>query len=177
MTTSRHDGIPMRIVRRSNPTAFTLVELILVLAILTLVVAMIAPSLRGFSTGRTHRNMANTILALTRYARTQAIAEGRTYRLNFDASDKELWLTYEDGSTFRAPGNDFGEHMAVSEGLQMQSDVAAKQDGNRYVEFHPSGRTDPARVRVTNRMGETIEIACLSPTESFRILTAEEMTK
>ena len=164
--------------RASGFQAFTLVELVLVLAILTLVVAMIAPSLRGFSSGRTHKHMATTVLAMTKYARTQAIAEGRVYRLNVDNEDKSLWLTCESGSTFVAPGNLFNQQVEVSEGLQMQTDIQQKSDGGgRYVEFRPSGRTDSAHIRLTNRDGEVIEIASLSPTEPFRILAPEEVTK
>jgi type II secretion system protein H len=162
---------------RGSKSAFTLVELLLVLAILTLVVATIAPSLRGFASGRTHKHMANTVLAMTKYARTQAIAEGRVYRLNVDNQDKALWLTCESGSTFVAPGNLFTQQIEVSEGLRMQADIAAKADGGRYIEFRPGGRTDAAHIRLTNRDGEVIEIASHSPTEAFRILSPEELAR
>ena len=71
---------------RHRPTqpGFTLIELLLVLAIIAIVVAIVGPQLRGFTTGRTTSNTATMLLAMTHYARTQAVTQGETYRLNYD---------------------------------------------------------------------------------------------
>jgi Tfp pilus assembly protein FimT len=54
----------------------TLLELILVMVILSTVLAMAAPSLRGFFASRRTQDTAAQILALTQLARSQAICEG-----------------------------------------------------------------------------------------------------
>src|SRR5947207_6133930 len=62
---------------------FTLLELVVVMLILTVMLAMVAPSLSGFGRGRQAEQAAANILALSRWAREQAISDGRVYRLNF----------------------------------------------------------------------------------------------
>jgi hypothetical protein len=44
------------------------------------------------------------------------------------------------------------------------------------IDFYPDGRCDMATIRLTdlNSSGETLVIACLSPAEPFRVVTAAE---
>jgi type II secretion system protein H len=72
---------------------FTLLELIVVMVILATVLALAGPSLRGFFGSRQLPDTAAQILALTQFARSQAISEGIIYRLNFNTSKREYWLT------------------------------------------------------------------------------------
>lgn len=153
---------------RINRSGFTLLELVLVLAILTLVVAMIAPSLQGFAAGRSGRNLATNLLSLTRYARTQAISEGRVYRLNIDPAGRKAWLTAESGATFAAPENDYGREVEVPESSTLTTDLRAT-DAGVFVQFYPGGRCDVASFQITDRFGETISLASESPTQMYRI--------
>jgi Tfp pilus assembly protein FimT len=150
-------------------------ELILVLAILTVVVALIAPSLRWFGIGRTSNDTATRLVSLAHYARDQAIAEARPYRLNFDPEGHAYWLTMEEGGVFQPAANDYGLRFELPEGLQMDLDVPQAADG-QYITFNPNGRTQSAHIRLTNKVGGRLEIACLSATEQFHILRPEEMT-
>ena len=56
--------------------AFTLIELILVMALLTIVLAVSAPALSRFFHSRTLDSEARRFLALTRYAQSRAVSEG-----------------------------------------------------------------------------------------------------
>jgi type II secretory pathway pseudopilin PulG len=104
----------------SKTSAFTLLELILVMAILTLVMAEIAPSLRGFGVSRSSSDTANLIVTLANYARTQSAAEGRVYRLNFDQNAGQMWLTVSDDGVFDSPtASDWGKKFDVAPGLKM----------------------------------------------------------
>lgn len=75
--------------RTSNSTStragFTLVELILVMAILIVVLAVAAPSLQGFFHGRHLNSEAQRLLALTRYGQSRAVSEGIPMVLWIDA--------------------------------------------------------------------------------------------
>jgi type II secretion system protein H len=157
----------------SRASGFTLLEIILVMTILVLVVSMLAPSLRGFGIGRSTDNTARQLVSLAKYARSQAISEGRRYRLNFDAQNNAFWLTAESGSAFAAPNNDFGRRIEAPEGVFIQTDLTQQPDGV-FVEFRPTGRTDAAHVSLTDKLGNTIQVACDSPTEMFRIVPAGE---
>ena len=70
--------------------------------ILSTVLAMAAPSLRGFFTSRRLDDAAAQILALTQFARSQAISEGIVYRLNFDTRDRTYWLTAQKAGVFES---------------------------------------------------------------------------
>ncbi len=61
---------------RSVRGAFTLIELILVMALLSVVLMVIAPSLGNFFRGRTLDSEARRLLTLTRYGKSRAISEG-----------------------------------------------------------------------------------------------------
>jgi prepilin-type N-terminal cleavage/methylation domain-containing protein len=50
-----------------------------------------------------------------------------------------------------------------------------RTDTQPYVEFQPSGRTDTALVKLTDRLGNVIEVSCASATETFRILQPGEL--
>src|SRR3954468_14738547 len=94
--------------RRSEPRGFTLLELILVLVIMSIALAMAAPSLKGWSRGGKLRDAGEQFLALTRYALAQSAAESRVYRLNVDVQGGRYWLTAADGAAFANLGNEFG---------------------------------------------------------------------
>jgi type II secretion system protein H len=179
---------------RNQSRAFTLIELIMVMVIMTIVVGLIAPSLRGFAMGRRTYNTASTILSLTQYAHSQAISEGRIYRLNFDTSARAFWLTADNAGTFSAPNNDYGQRFTTETNATLQVNITPRviplnqQDAlaqgptrsrnvqvEPYIEFQPSGRADPAKIYLRDNLGTTIEIACESATEQFRIVPAAEM--
>ena len=79
----------------ATKSAFTLIELILVLVLLAVVIAISAPSLSRFFRGRSLDSEARRLLALTRHAQSRAVSEGvpmvlwletkqHTYGLNAD---------------------------------------------------------------------------------------------
>lgn len=162
--------------RPSKSSGFTLLELILVLLVLAVIAAVVAPSLRGFTIGRSKSDAATQLIALTGYARTQAISEGRVYRLNFDPSGRSFWLTAQNGGAFQRLSSDYGQPYVLPEGVsRLQTDLPAQADG-QFVEFSSSGRTDPPiQIRLTDRGGAMIVVALSSPTELFRILKPEEI--
>ncbi|MDK2971066.1 MAG: hypothetical protein PWP23_821 [Candidatus Sumerlaeota bacterium] len=69
---------------------FTLMELMVVLALLSVIAALVAPQLRGFVTGRASTEECRRFAALTEYAREHAI--GNAVRV-------ALWVD-EDGDSY-----------------------------------------------------------------------------
>jgi prepilin-type N-terminal cleavage/methylation domain-containing protein len=170
--------------KTSAPIAagFTLVELLLVMAIITIMVAIAAPKLAGFAIGRKTNYAAVQIVALAKYARTQAVNEGRSYRLNFDPSSSPpaVWLTVQEaGQQFGTPTSSWGNRVELADGITMRTDITAQPPNGTYIEFHPDGRTGdgPVHVWISDRDGRVVEMACLSPTELFRVLEPNEMTQ
>ncbi|MDB4966667.1 MAG: hypothetical protein JWN44_2356, partial [Myxococcales bacterium] len=66
--------------RRTAPQsrpAFTLLELVLVMLVITIAIAVVAPTLRGWSRGSHLRDTAEQFVTLTRLARTQAASSAQ----------------------------------------------------------------------------------------------------
>ncbi len=76
-------------------TGFTLIELILVMALLTIVISLTAPSLSRFFHGRTLESEARRLLALTRSGQSRAVSEGLPVDLWVDAARGEFGLEAE----------------------------------------------------------------------------------
>ena len=68
---------------------FTLIELILVMALLTIVISLTAPKLSRFFHGRTLDSEARRLLALTRSGQSRAVSEG---------VPMDLWVDAEQGT-------------------------------------------------------------------------------
>jgi type II secretion system protein H len=76
-------------------SAFTLIELILVMALLTIVISLTAPSLSHFFRGRTLDSEARRLLALTRSGQSRAVSEGMPIDLWVDAAEGAFGLEAE----------------------------------------------------------------------------------
>lgn len=157
-----------------NARAFTLLELLLVMVILAIAALVAAPALSTFGKGRGAGNCAEQIVSLTRWARTQAITRGVTYRFNLDPSSRTYWLsTVADNGTVAPLNEEFGRVFTAPDGITLDWNAPMQQDG-QYIQFRPTGRTDPATIRVTDSRGKFIEITCYSPAELFHVVTDAE---
>jgi prepilin-type N-terminal cleavage/methylation domain-containing protein len=152
---------------------FTLLELILVMLILSTVLAMAAPSLRGFFGSRQSQDAAAQILALTQFARSQAISEGVIYRLNFDTKDRVYWLTAWKSGLFKELETEFGQVFTLPRDMIMELEDADKEDGEPFIEFTPQGTVTAATIRLIDRGGRGLEVTCPTVTESFSIVESE----
>src|SRR5438093_10887720 len=92
-------GTAQRHVSRGT-RAFTLLELVLVMVIACLALALVAPSLSAWGHGAQLRDLADQFVSLTRLARSRAVADGLTYRINIDAKSGTYQLTVQSGANF-----------------------------------------------------------------------------
>lgn len=86
-----------------SPQAFTLIELILVMAVLTIAVALITPVLSRFFGGRSVDSEVNRFVALTRYGQSRAVSEGVPMMLWIDVRNGSYGLKQEPGYTENDP--------------------------------------------------------------------------
>lgn len=156
-------------------SGFTLLELVLVMVVICTILAMAAPSLRGFFASRETSDAAAQIVALTHLARSQAITEGRLYRLNLDVRNKTYWLTVQEQGGFRRLYNDFGRIFSLPKDTIIELDNISKYASDGHIDFTPQGQTQPGTIRLINRRGEVFEIICFSPTELFRVVVPEKI--
>ncbi len=69
---------------------FSLLEIVVVLVLLSLCIALIAPSLSRFSTSIELKAAAKKVAAILRYSRSEAINKGKVYQVIFDANLMEV---------------------------------------------------------------------------------------
>jgi type II secretion system protein H len=148
--------------------AFTLLELVLVMLVLTLITGLVVPALRNFSRGRNLGYAATQITAMANYAHTQAISQGKPYRLNLDVNNGTYWLTARTYDVFEDVRNEPGGVRSLPDEVRMECDLTPQQDG-LYVEFRPNGRCDPGTLRLRDNEGNVREVICESTTEQYHI--------
>jgi len=170
-----HDSVTVNS-HRFRMVGFTLLEMILVMLIICTLLAITAPSLRGFFASRQTKDAAEQILALTKYANSQAIAEGRIYCLNFDIREGDYWITVRDQGVFRDLGAEMGRRFSLPRDTIIELDGIPNEANPwaYYIEFDATGRCQPGRIRLVNRREEVITIICPTPTEQYYITTAED---
>jgi prepilin-type N-terminal cleavage/methylation domain-containing protein len=81
----------------ARPGGFTLVELMLVMALLVIVVGVAFPSLQNFFRGRTLGSEARRFHSHTRYGQSRAVSEGIPMVLWIDARERTYGLQAEAG--------------------------------------------------------------------------------
>ena len=172
-------------------------ELVLVMLILAVASAVVAPSLHNFILGRKSHDAAAQILALGQYAHIQAVNHGGVYRLNLDTQSQTYWLMHKDGAVFRALGEEFGRTFTLPSGTTarwLSPDPATGQSGmtstsgpgisltprassgstgtggiHTYIDFYPDGRVDAWNLEISDSTGRTT-LGCKSETEPLTIL-------
>jgi type II secretion system protein H len=153
---------------------FTLLELVLVMVIICTLLGAAAPSLRGFFVSRRTDDAAARIVALTRLARSQAVAEGRIYRLAFDGRQRSCFLEAQRGGGFERLRSSLGRAFRLPDDIQVDMQLAGAVPGQDYVEFFPDGTAEPALIRLTDIKGDVVEVSCPAPTELFSISRPED---
>jgi prepilin-type N-terminal cleavage/methylation domain-containing protein len=161
--------------RSRRQRAMTLLELILVMVILSTVLAMAAPSLRGFFASRRSEDTAAQILALTQLARSQAISEGIIYRLNFDTEKRTYWLTAQRAGAFEKLKTELGQVFTLPKDIEMELVGIEEKDQDKFLAFTPHGTVTAGTVRLIDRRGQAVEVTCPTATESFSVVESKRI--
>lgn len=162
--------------KHGTRAGFTLLELTLVMVILTIVLAIAGPSLRGFFASRKAKDTAAQILAFTQYARSEAVCQGIVYRLNFDLDQRLLWLTAWQSGDFRRLKTEFGKTFELPKDLDIEliNLEEDKETHDIFLKFTPQGTTTPGTVRLMDASDRAIEVMCPTMTEPFVIVEIDK---
>jgi len=149
---------------------FSLLELVVVLALLTVVASLSAPRLAGFMQGRTVREEARRMLSMLEWARGEAIARGERVVAWFDPATS----TY--GVRLDTPAGGAEQPLrryALDDDLTLHGEsAAANESGQLEVLFWPDGAIDPLsarRIECWEKDAPSLAIALDEPGFNFRV--------
>jgi type II secretion system protein H len=145
-------------------SGFTLIELILVLALLVVITSITAPAMARFIRGRALDSEARRMMALLHAAQSRAVSEGVPMMFWIDAKQNSYGLTAE---TSGQNGDAKAEELAVDSTLQLSvpaSGTGAPTLFNNLpaIKFLPDGTVDensPRTLTLTDNAGFTRTLA------------------
>lgn len=153
---------------------FTLLELILVMIILCTVLAMAAPSLRGFFSSRQMHDMAEQIQLLIRYARMEAVSEASYFRLEFDFNEREYGLAVLQESRYEPLKKSFAMRYPIPIDIEIEFENVEQADGMYVLNFDLQGHAKQCRIRMRDSKNNRIDLVCRGPVENFDLIVLDE---
>lgn len=161
----------MKGLRRIRTRAFTLVELVLVMLLLATVTALSMPSLARSMRQRHLAGEAARFLALTEYARDEAISQGVPTILWIDPANGRFGVEVKAGFTGDAQR---AREFAINPDVQFEAAAVPTKDGvAKVVEFAPDGTADDSSVesvRIVDRFASALAIARTANRDGYEIL-------
>jgi type II secretion system protein H len=161
---------------------FTLIELILILALLAIVTSMAAPSLSRFFRGRALGSEARQLLSLTHAGQSRAISEGFPVLLWIDPQHGEYGLQLE--ATSQTQGST--EMDSKAENFTPDANVRLEAlDGSlvtlngrsvNAIRFLPDGTADessPSRLRLSSESGDVLWLIQNTNRLGYAIFTSD----
>lgn len=141
-----------------NPAGFTLIELMLILALLVIITSLAAPAMAKFIRGRALDSESRRLLALMHAGQSRAVSEGMPMDLWVDAKKNTYGLSAE---TPGQSGDPQAETLSVDSTLHiavLNTGVAAPITFNNLpaIRFLPDGTVDensPQVVQLTDSAG------------------------
>jgi type II secretion system protein H len=152
----------MRVKPTTGRQAFTMIELILVMALLVAMISVAAPMLSDFFRGRTLDSEARRLLALTRAAQVRAVSEGLPMLLWVDPNQHTYGLEQEMPPR---DGDPRALEFALDDSLILEATktapVSVRGKSLTAIRFLPEGvvdETSPPVLRLTSIDGFTLSL-------------------
>lgn len=155
---------------------FTLIELMVVLAILVIIsgvaVISIGPALRDAKVRSACRIVASTI----NYARSRAVTTNSAVRVVFDSASVGVCVPVEDSSVneWRMLTTSAGKRHSLPEGVEIAGVAkTASVENGEWIEFSGSGEADGASIEVSDAAGTSKFVIVDSITGRCRVEATE----
>ncbi len=145
---------------------FTLVEMLVVLAIIAMFLGISTPFVAGFGKGLRLRASAREISSVLRIARSNAVTFRRDFSVVFDTEKNEYWIEDSTGSLF-----DKAFRLPRSVRLSRKDDTDPVTFQNDRITFKPTGSIEGSggTITITDNRGFSKEIIVVGPTGKISI--------
>lgn len=153
-------GTLSRAVNRKSEVGFTLLEIVIVVAVLALFVGLAAPKLPDLAGTRIHRN-ARRISMILQIARSRAVSLRRYYRLEIDLDQNSASVSYYGPEGTYIPDDEVRQ-VRLQDGII--SDVVNAGDGKvlegtGLVRISPRGFIEPALIHIRDEQERVVTVA------------------
>ncbi len=165
---------------------FTLIELILVMALIVIGVSFISPYLGGFVRGRTMQAEARQMISMAHAAQSRAVSGGVPVILWFDKDKNTYGFEEEPGYSDKDPKAD---QQMVNENLKIEiteDDSASAQPLSEsdnphmnmpHVTFLPDGTIadgSPRTIKLVDQNGPTVSVTQTKDRSQYEIAATEQ---
>jgi type II secretion system protein H len=188
MTSPAAPSLPVNACRSAG-RAFTLIELIMVMALLAIAAGLAAPKMASFFRGRALDQEGRRLLALTHYGQSRAVAEGVPVLLWINPTQSTYGLTVQAGfvdTDSRASSFNVDPTLTI-EATDAAASVSSENGDERLglpqglsvIRFNPDGFFDEVSVRrIVVRQGNegAIEIVPSANRLSYEMHPVHDLT-
>lgn len=155
---------------RVSERGFSLLELLVVIIIMGVISALALPSFSKFLENIEMRKSIRSLSSILRFARSRAIQEGASHKVNFE--EKGLWVSKEDrdGRYIRLEGKR-GANIILPE-----LEVAPLSEGNEAsITFYPKGTSSGGEIILEVRNEQAYRITVERITGKIRVEKIDEV--
>jgi len=160
---------------------FTLIELVLVVLIIGLLLALVAPSMGGLLRSQRMDRAARTVAGMLKEARVRAAADARPYRVVIDTEDNTCWLETLTPQGFERPQSTVGKIGELGDNLIIELEGGETDGTLLMVRVEPDGIGELAQYTLTRTHDdEQVAVYCRTPTEPYIVgppITATELER
>ncbi len=157
----------------ARASGFTLLELIVVLLIISVMMAVVAPRLAGRSQAATLRGAGHDLQTLATAARARALLSGRSVALLL-GDNGELRLVSQSATgtdTDSNAGTDMVPRRRLPQGVSVRFIPEGDSDA-ALIRFHPDGSADGGELSLQGRSGGELRMQLVAPLGRLRLATA-----
>jgi len=137
---------------------FSLLELIIVLAMISIIAGMVAPMFGATMSSIQFRNARNDLIGLIQFVQEIAVRDSREYRVYLDKRENTYWverLVEHKGTTkvFEPVTEFWGQKTRLPDYVELTQIRARKSRGGNelYIGCYPNGASDVAKVTIQDK--------------------------
>lgn len=147
---------------REKNRGFTLIELMVVAALIGLVLMVSYPRFSGLIQGRKLMGFCGELAGTMDYIRARAVLDGRIYYFHFDRTKQEYWVTREGEEEEQEPmegrlgtRRSFPPYISLKK-VEVERDVLSRSAP--AIRFYPRGSADEALIYLETEKSDRASI-------------------